>query len=93
MQRIRVLRNTGQNLPRLAEGQVVDVPDDTADLLCRLNLAVLLKAIPSEPLAAIPENPTIQAAEEKLEEIKDRWTKEPPLRSKRQKAKLDPKEQ
>jgi hypothetical protein len=63
MKNVRVLRNTGANLPRFTEGQVVDVEDETAELLCGLNLAELLKAIPDEPLRAIPENPSIMAAE------------------------------
>ena len=86
MKTIRVLRNTGVHLPRFAEGQVVDVDDQTAELLCSLNLAELLKAIPGEPLKAIPENPTILAAESKLADIKSRWTEDvaPLSKSKRQ---------
>lgn len=88
MKTIRVLRNTGGNLPRFNEGQVVDVSDETADLLCGLYLAELLKAIPDEPLRAIPENPSIVAAEAKLTEVKHRWTagqgaNEPPPKQKR----------
>lgn len=78
MKKIRVLRNTGRHLPRFTEGQVVDVPDQTADLLCGLNLAELLETIPDEPLQAIPANPSILAAEDKLQEIKQRWTAPPP---------------
>lgn len=74
MKTICVLRNTGATLPRFSEGQVVSVEDQTADLLCSLNLAELLKTIPEEPLRAIPENPSILAAEAKLNEIKERWT-------------------
>ena len=76
MKTVHVLRNTGAHLPRFAEGQVVDVDDQTAELLCSLNLAELLKAIPGEPIKAIPENPTILAAELKLAEIKSRWTED-----------------
>ena len=97
MKTIRVLRNTGVDLPRFTEGQVVDVPDDTANLLCGLKLAELLKTIPDEPLRAIPENPSILAAEVKLAEIKEGWlsgdTPQEPLKPKRpQKTKLDSKE-
>ena len=74
MKTIRVLRNAGASLPHFTEGQVVDVPDQTADLLCGLNLAELLKTVPQEPLRAVPENPSIIAAEATLKEIKDRWT-------------------
>jgi hypothetical protein len=102
MKTIRVLRNTGNHLPRFAEGQVVDVPDQTADLLCGLNLAELLKTVPDQPLMAIPDNPSVLAAEDKLQEIKDRWTSgrganesppQPAPKSKRQpKTKSDSKE-
>lgn len=73
MKTIRVLRSTGNHLPRYAEGQVVDVPDHSADLLCELGLAEVIRAIPAEPLQAVPENPSIVAAEQKLRDIKDRW--------------------
>lgn len=77
MKTIRLVRNTGASLPRFTEGQVVDVPDETADLLCGLKLAELLKAVPDQLLQAVPENPSIVAAEAKLNEIKERWTGEP----------------
>lgn len=92
MKTIQVLRNTGSHLPHFTEGQVVDVPNETAELLCGLNLAVLLKTIPDEPLQAIPENPTIVAAEAKLAEIKDRWLSgNPPLEGPLSKSKRQPK--
>ena len=85
MTAIRILRNTGANLPRFTEGQVVDVPADTAALLCGLALAEVLETTPPAPLRAVPENPTILAAEEKLQEIKQRWTAPPqPPKPKRQ---------
>lgn len=90
MKTIRILRNTGNHLPRFTEGQVVDVPDETADLLCGLALAELLKTVPPEPLRAIPENPSIVAAEAKLKEIKDRWTAPAPT-PQTPKAKRQPK--
>lgn len=94
MKTIRVLRNTGSHLPHFSEGQVVEVPDETADLLCGLSLAELLKTTPPEPLRAVPDNPSILAAEEKLQEIKERWTAPlPPPKHKRQpKTKSEPKE-
>ena len=90
MKTIRVLRNTGANLPHFTEGQVVDVPDETADLLCGLHLAELLKAIPSEPLQAVPENPTILAAEAKLQEIKEGWLAESPQPKPKRQSKTKP---
>jgi hypothetical protein len=95
VQTIRVLRSTGGNLPRFAEGQVVDVSDDTARLLCGLNLADVIKAIPEEPLAAVPENPTIMAAEHDLQAIKDGWISEepePPKYKRHQRTKHEAKE-
>ncbi len=73
MKTIRILRNTGANLPPFTEGQVVNVADNAAELLCGLGLAEVLKAVPDEPMRAIPENPSIVAAEAKLNEVKDRW--------------------
>jgi len=75
MKKIRLLRSTGPSLPRFSEGQVVEVPEDTADLLCGLNLAEVIEMVPDKPLQAVPENPSIVAAEAKLKDIKDRWTK------------------
>lgn len=95
MKTIRVLRNTGNHLPRFTEGQVVDVPDETANLLCGLKLAELLKTIPAEPLRAVPENPSIVAAEAKLNDIKERWTApapEPPKHKRHPKSKPEFKE-
>ena len=93
MKTIRIVRNTGADLPRFTEGQVVDVPDGTADLLCGLKLAELLRTIPDEPLKAIPENPTILAAEAKLAEIKEGWLDpDPPKQKRPTKTKLDSKE-
>ena len=63
MKRICVLRNTGSHLPRFTEGQVVDVPDEIAELLFGLKLAELIQTIPDEPLKAIPEKPTILATD------------------------------
>ena len=63
MKTVRVLRNTGAHLPRFSEGQVVGVDEQTAELLCSLNLAELIKTIPAEPLQAIPAKPTILATE------------------------------
>lgn len=81
---------------------MVNVPDQTADMLCSLSLAELLKTIPEEPLRAIPENPSILAAEDKLAEIKDRWMngegvneaapQSPPQRKRHPKTKPDSKE-
>lgn len=73
MKTIRLLRSTGLNLPRFTEGQVADVPDETAELLCGLSLAEVLKTVPDEPLRAIPDNPSIVAAEAKLAQIKEGW--------------------
>lgn len=87
MKTIRILRNTGANLPRFSEGQVVNVQDSVADLLCGLAIAELLKAIPGEPLKAVPDNTTIVAAEQKLAEIKEKWvgrTDDTPAKPKRQ---------
>lgn len=97
MKTIRILRNTGVDLPRFTEGQVVDVPDEAANLLCGLKLAELLKTIPDEPLRAIPENPSILAAEAKLAEIKHDWMsgdtpQDPPKPKRSPKTKLDSKE-
>lgn len=97
MKTIRVLRSTGSHLPTFSEGQVAKVPDETADLLCGLDLAEVLEAVPDEPLEAIPENPSIKAAEEKLQEIKNRWqdgkgVNESPKPRRRQKSKLDQQE-
>lgn len=93
MKTIRIVRNTGADLPRFTEGQVVDVPDGTADMLCGLKLAELLRTIPDEPLKAIPENPTILAAESKLAEIKEGWLDPDPPKPKRPtKTKSDSKE-
>lgn len=63
MKKIRILRNTGADLPRFTEGQVSDVADEIADMLCGLKLAELLRTIPDNPLQAVPENPSIVAAE------------------------------
>lgn len=59
--RIKVLRNTGANLPNFTEGQVADVSDDVAELLCGLRIAEILHAIPDEPVRAVPDSPGIQA--------------------------------
>lgn len=84
MKSIRILRNTGAGLPHFTEGQVVGVPDETADMLCGLKLAVLLKTIPVEPLRAIPAASAIVADEDSSQE---------PSKPKRQyKTKSDPKE-
>jgi hypothetical protein len=77
------------------EGQVVDVSDDTASLLCSLNLADVIKAIPAEPLTAVPDNPTIMAAEDDLQAIKEGWISEqpePPKHKRNHKTKTDSKE-
>lgn len=72
MKTIRLLRSTGLNLPRFTEGQVADVPDETAELLCGLSLAEVLKTVPDEPLKAIPEHPSITATEAEGESPKHR---------------------
>jgi len=74
MKKIRLLRSTGPSLPRFSEGQAVEVPEETADLLCGLNLAEVIEMVPDKPMQAVPENPSIVAAEAKLEQIKDKWT-------------------
>ena len=90
MQTIRILRNTGAKLPHFTEGQVADVPDEIAELLCGLHLAELLKAIPDKPLRAVPENPTILAAEAKLQEIKEGWLAESPQPKPKRQSKTKP---
>lgn len=92
MKTIRVLRSTGNNLPHFTEGQVVEVHDDVANLLAGLSLAEVLKAVPAEPLCTVEDNPSIQAAEARLMETKEKWlagkpsneTSSQPVKPKRQ---------
>jgi hypothetical protein len=79
---IRVLRNTGSHLPRFTEGQVVDVADETAVVLCSLHVAEVLRTIPVEPMKAVPEEPAIMAVDEESQ----------PKQKRNQKTKLDSKE-
>jgi len=65
LKKIRVLRSTGSDLPQFTEGQVAEVDEATAELLCKLNLAEVIKAIPPKPVAAVPDEPGIQADQDK----------------------------
>lgn len=75
-----MLRSTGANLPRFSEGQVVNVQDSVADLLCGLAIAELLKAIPGEPLKAVPENPTIVATDDTPAKPKRQFKTKPKIK-------------
>jgi hypothetical protein len=67
VKKIIVLRNTGADLPRFSEGQVVDVQDKVAELLCGLKLAEVLQAVPPETLHAVPDISTVLTAEDVAE--------------------------
>lgn len=63
--RIRILRNLGRNYPDYYEGQVVETDKQVGQSLCEQGLAEVvietIKAIPPEPVIAIPSEPEIVA--------------------------------
>jgi len=52
----KILRNIGTDsgLPSYTEGQVVEGDENKLDELCKLGLAEIIAAVPSEPMQAIP---------------------------------------
>ena len=74
MKRIRVLRNLGAGLPRLSEGQEVDVEDSDCQRLVDLGLAVLLRAVPpvADLIGVPPEEGSVEHATEKLKAYRAR---------------------